>query len=72
MLSNFWIKDEQSVEWAFKQAMKAVEFAAEEDWLDDETSMNIQLAINNQDLDLACKIAKRFDILLTFEEKQLA
>lgn len=72
VLSNFWIKDQVSVEWAYKQTMKAVEFASEEDWIDDKTSADIQLAINNQDLDLACKLAKRFDILLDFQEKYLA
>lgn len=71
VLSNFWIQNETTVQWAFNQTMKAVEFAAEEDWLDDDTTANIQLAINNQDLDLACKLAKRFNILLTFEEKEL-
>ena len=67
-LSNFWIKSEESVKWAFNQTMRAVDFAFNEDYLDDETQMNLQLAINNQDLDLACKIAKKFNILMSFEE----
>lgn len=71
VLSNFWIQSQETVDWAVKQTNKAVAFASEEDWLDDETSANIQLAINNQDLDLACKIAKRFDVLLTFKEQYL-
>lgn len=71
VLSNFWIQDDEHIEWAVKQTLKAVEFASEEDFLDDETSANIQLAINNQDLDLACKVAKRFDILLDIKERYL-
>lgn len=71
VLSNFWIQNEITTEWAFNQTMKAVQYASEEDWIDDETSVNIQLAINNQDLDLACKLAKRFDILLDFQERYL-
>lgn len=71
VLSNFWIATEETVAWAMRQAKKAVEFASEEDWLDDETSANIQLAINNQDLDLACKLAKRFNIILDFQEREL-
>lgn len=71
VLSNFWIASQETVNWAVRQAKKAVEFAAEEDWLDDETSASIQLAINNQDLDLACKLAKRFDIILDFQQPEL-
>ena len=71
VLSNFWIASQESVDWAVKQANRAVAFASEEDWLDDETSMDIQLAINNQDLDLACKLAKRFNIILDFQEREL-
>lgn len=71
VLSNFWIKTEESIAWAVRQTLKAVEFASEEDYLDDETSMEIQLAINNQDLNLACKLAKKFNIILDFQNKEL-
>jgi len=71
VLSNFWIASQETVDWAVRQAKRAVEFAAEEDWLSPETSLDIQLAINNQDLDLACKLAKRFNIILDFQEREL-
>lgn len=72
VLSNFWIKTQETVDWAVEQALKAVKFASEEDWLDNDLQADIQLAINNQDYYLASKIAQRFDILFTFETtKQL-
>lgn len=67
-LSNFWIASEESVNWAFEQTHKAVEFALNEDWVSAEDQAQIQLAINNQDLDLACKIAKQYDVLMSYGE----
>jgi len=67
-LSNFWIASEELVNWAFTQSMRAVKFAFEEDWLVDEVQVDIQLAINKQDLDLACKIAKQFNITMSQEQ----
>ena len=70
-LSNFWIASEESINWAFNQSHRAVNFALTEDWLDDELILQIQLAINTFDLDLACKIAKKFDILFTYNQPEL-
>lgn len=67
-LSNFWIASQESVTWAFEQTHKAVEFALNNDWLEAQEQADIQLAINNQDLDLACKIAKKYDILMAYRE----
>lgn len=74
VLSNFWIKNEETVRWAFDQTMKAVMFvnnSIDGDFISDDDQADIQLAINNQDLDLACKIAKKYNILLTFTEREL-
>jgi hypothetical protein len=70
-LSNFWIRSEESIVWAYNQSIKAVEFAMNEDWLSDDTILEIQLAINTFDLNLACKIAKKYDILMSYKQEEL-
>lgn len=71
VLSNFWIKNQETVNWAFTQAMRAVEFASENDFLNDETQLKIQIAINNQDIELAKELLKEFSIEAVFNQKEL-
>lgn len=68
-LSNFWLESKESMEWAFRESMRAVKFVFDDNTLDDDTITDIQLAISNQDIDLACKIAKKYNIIIDFKEE---
>jgi len=71
-LSNFWTKSEQTVTWMFKQVEAAIKFVNEENELTDQEEIEIQLAINNNDLVLAVKLMKKYNILTRFNvESQL-
>ena len=53
-LSNFWIKSDDSIKWAFDNSIKAVNYALDNDltWLNEYID-DIQIAINESDVDLA-------------------
>lgn len=68
VLSNFWIKTEESIIWAFEQAQRAVDFAINNDWLDDETQLKIQLAINDQNIDIVNELTEKFNLTTEFNK----
>lgn len=70
-LSNFWIKDEKTVRWAFNGVERAIKFINDEETLSDDDIFSIQMAINNFDLGLACKIMKKYSILTRFTIPEL-
>lgn len=53
-LSNFWIKDNQSIKWAFEQTVAAVNFALSDDleWLGSYVN-DVRMAIDQSDAKLA-------------------
>lgn len=53
-LSNFWIKDDKSIKWAFDNTIKAIKYALNSDlsWIS-EYEKDIQIAINESDVELA-------------------
>lgn len=61
-LSNFWIKSEETVKWAFDQVLIAVNFINKGFQISDEEQVEIQLAINNQDVPLAYKYINKYNI----------
>lgn len=71
-LSNFWIKTEESVRWMYRQVYDAIKFVNDENKLTDLEEIEVQLSINNNDLVLACKLMKKYNILTRFNvESQL-
>lgn len=68
-LSNFWIANQESVNWVFQQVNKAIEAlnnfgGSIEGFLDEETQMKVQLAINTGNKELAKELCKSFEIQL--------
>lgn len=69
-LSNFWIKDLESVKFVFNAVAKAINFVNEGRLLSINTSQRIVYAINMQDKEAANDLIKEFDVLT--EEKTTA
>jgi hypothetical protein len=61
VLSNFWIKDQEHINWVFNNIQKALEFI-EKNTIDEETSDMIQTTINNCDKDTAEYLTEIFNI----------
>lgn len=68
-LSNFWIQSEDSVRWMYQQVRQVIKFVNEEHILSDTEEVDLQLAINNKDLELACKLMKKYNILFDFKSQ---
>lgn len=64
VLSNFWIKSTELVEWAFNGAMNAVQFVNNEQEISDEEGLLIQRAINESDKKLAEELIKKYQLQL--------
>lgn len=68
-LSNFWIKDQESVNWVFNQVMEAINVLNNSGgvvsaFMSADEQMSVQLAINNADKKLAQELCDSFKIKL--------
>lgn len=64
-LSNFWLKDRNSIEWAWTQTMKAIEFVNDnQEYLLNNFESRIVNAINNNDTKDAEWLIKEFNLTL--------
>ena len=68
-LSNFWITDQKSVNWVFKQVQKAVDFVNNKIELSDEDQLNIQIAINTGNTEAVLKILTKFNMVHELESE---
>ncbi len=62
-LSNFWIKDQETVSWIYDQILKAIEFINDDQaYLLDNYEEKILKAINNNDLEAQEELIKTFNL----------
>jgi hypothetical protein len=61
VLSNFWIKDEESRKWAFNQVKQAINFinSGSMDMVDIKTLAQVKLAIDDNDISLAMSLEEK-------------
>lgn len=59
-LSNFWIWQDDTIEWAWENTVKAVEFVKAGGTITNELGDNIQEAINNTNLEIASNIMVQY------------
>lgn len=65
-LSNFWIRSDKSIEWAYDNTMKAIDLAQSEllQRIEDEYGEQVQYAIDNNDKELAIAIYSKIEELI--------
>lgn len=62
-LGNFWLKSEELMYWVYQQVEQAIKFINEGKSVE-EDSLDIQYAIDNNDLNTAEKLLEKYDIKL--------
>lgn len=71
-LSNFWIESEESVTWMVSQVNNAIDFINKGIEISDVDQAKIQLAINNQDTELAQEIATKYNLSFSYKLVELS
>lgn len=61
-LSNFWIFDDKLRQWAFRNAMQAVEFVMKGNKIDEELGKLLQDTINHSKKDEAVKLIEKYNL----------
>lgn len=62
-LSNFWVNDPGYVEWVFNQIHIAIDFINSGEVLSEEEGMDIQLAINTGDTEIALQLMDYYNMV---------
>jgi len=68
VLSNFWLADENLVNWAFKSTQKAIDAINRDIMVSDTEQTDIQMCINQSDVDLARKLCDKYNLYELMEE----
>ena len=64
VLSNFWIRSPKAMKWAFEQSTRAVRFLNEGNTVSTKARKNILSAINSNNLRVAGKLTKEFQLVV--------
>lgn len=61
-LSNFWIKDEENIQWMVSNLFKAIDFVNLKKGISEEDSISITSCINNSDEKLALELINKYNL----------
>ena len=62
-LSNFWIKDQETISWVYDQILKAIEFVnSDQEYLLNNCKDKIVKAINENDIESREELIKTFNL----------